>query len=358
MWPMFSCPACLLIPLVTVLLCHLFRPYATLCVLAWCQRIWHQYMMSLAWQQAVKIQWNVSDGLVTDSVFLMSPLRRDDKNSKVCVQQKGNVWEQGQSIQHHEFWRIHQAWPSQRRSWLETRWALFSGHLIRGVGHSNSSRMPSGWLCPALLSFLSIHNGELPSSNPNLFYPNDSFTSPHNSTCSALLPPIPHLVRQWGRSGEDRNTVCTSKSCLHNKVWSKQGHRMLPTTVWPHNGKQVISSRTEEKLQRWRHFILSISRKSISRLVDSVCRSQATKYWHLYVKLPIMPAGFHHNQTLERARSHRNTRGGGLKWPNVKCSDDNSNKCQHAFWSGQVSKHSSSSMLRYLVGQCSMCKQN
>lgn len=272
-------------------------------------------------------------------------------SSKVSVQQKGNVWEQGQSIQHHEFWRIHQAWPSQRRSWLETRWALFSGHLIRGMGHSNSSRMPSGWLCPALLSFLSIHNGELPSSNPNLFYPNDSFTSPHNSTCSGLLPPIPHLVRQWGRSGEDWNTICTSKSCLHNKVWSIQGHGMLPTTVWPHIGEQVISSWIVEfsmkldieasKVKKF-NIDLSITRNSISTLVDSAwSHSQATKYWPLYVMLPIrgMPAGYHHNQTLER---EEHTRGGGLNW-NMFWWQTIQTNADMFFGEGQVSIHSFSS---------------
>lgn len=44
---------------------------------------------------------------------------------------------------------LHKEGPGQ-----DTRQALFSSHLIRGVGHSNSTLMPSGWLCPALLSFL------------------------------------------------------------------------------------------------------------------------------------------------------------------------------------------------------------
>lgn len=100
---------------------------------------------------------------------------------------------------------------------LDTRWALFSGHLIRGVGHSNSTLMPSGWLCPALLSFLSIHNGEPPSSNPNLLTP--MTPSPHH-TIDPVQPfcPQPHFIMQWGRSEADQNTYCTARSCLHNKV--------------------------------------------------------------------------------------------------------------------------------------------
>lgn len=69
---------------------------------------------------------------------------------------------------------------------LDTRWALFSSHLIRGVGHSNSTPMPSGWLCPALLSFLPIHNGEPPSSNPNLLTP---MTPSPQCTIDTVHPP-------------------------------------------------------------------------------------------------------------------------------------------------------------------------
>lgn len=95
---------------------------------------------------------------------------------------------------------------------------LCSGsHLIRGVGHSNSTLMPSGWLCPALLSFLSIHNGEPPSSNPNLLTP---MTPSPQHTIGPVQPLCPqsHFIMQWGRSGADQNSHHAARSCLHNKV--------------------------------------------------------------------------------------------------------------------------------------------
>lgn len=73
---------------------------------------------------------------------------------------------------------------------LDTWWALFGSHLIRGVGHSNSTLMPSGWLCPALLSFLSTHNGKPPSSNPNLLAP---MTPPPQHTIGPVQPPLPSI---------------------------------------------------------------------------------------------------------------------------------------------------------------------
>lgn len=110
---------------------------------------------------------------------------------------------------------------------LDTRRALFGSHLIRGVGHSNSTLMPSGWLCPALLSFLSIHNGEPPSSNLNLLTP---MTPSPQHTIGPVQPSCPqsHFIMQWGRSGGDQNNNCTSRSCWHNKVLAVIG------TMQPH----------------------------------------------------------------------------------------------------------------------------
>lgn len=113
---------------------------------------------------------------------------------------------------------------------LDTRSALFISHLIRGVGHSNSTLMPSGWLCPALLSFLSIHNGEPPSSNPNLLTP---MTPSPKHTIGPVQPscPLSHFIMQWGKSGADQNTHHAAKSCLHNKalraIDTKQPHPSL-----------------------------------------------------------------------------------------------------------------------------------
>lgn len=150
------------------------------------------------------------------------------RETETEVQQLANVWEQGQSIQHHEFWRIHQPWPSQRRSWLGT-----SSHLIRGAGHFHSTLMPSAWLQPALLAFLSIHNDELPSSNPNLFTP---MTPSPQHTIGPVQPfcPRPHFIMQWGTSGEDRDAYRTSRSRLHDKVQPIQcSHMDGPTSAWP-----------------------------------------------------------------------------------------------------------------------------
>lgn len=139
------------------------------------------------------------------------------------------------SIQRHEFCRIHQAWPSQRRSWLDTRWALFSGHLIRGLDHSISIRVPTGWLCLALLSFLSIHNGELPSSNPNLFYRNDSFTPSHNRTCSALLPSslITQDQGQIGILDALPNPVYTTSHCQDIWWWISEQNSLGTFLTFP-----------------------------------------------------------------------------------------------------------------------------
>lgn len=100
---------------------------------------------------------------------------------------------------------------------LDTRWALFSGHLICGVGHSNSTLRPSGWLCPALLSFLSIHNAEPPSSNPKLLTP---MTPSPRHTKGPVQPSCPqsHFTMHWGRSRADQYTNCAARSWFRSKV--------------------------------------------------------------------------------------------------------------------------------------------
>lgn len=74
---------------------------------------------------------------------------------------------------------------------LDTSWALFCRHPIRGVGCSYSTPVPSVWLCPDLCSFFSIHDVDPPSSNPNL----RALTTPSPRRTKGLvqhhLPSIP-----------------------------------------------------------------------------------------------------------------------------------------------------------------------
>lgn len=85
---------------------------------------------------------------------------------------------------------------------LDTCWALFGSHLIRGVGHSNWTPMPSGWLCPALPSSPSF-----PFTMVNLLPVTQTFLPPKTPsplcTKGPVHPPCPqsHFIMQWGRSG-------------------------------------------------------------------------------------------------------------------------------------------------------------
>ncbi|CAB1442083.1 unnamed protein product [Pleuronectes platessa] len=105
--------------------------------------------------------------------------------------------------------------------------------------------MPSGWLCPALLSFHPIHKVEPASSNPNPSCPNGPFTSAHNGGRSAPPALNSHFIMQWVRSEfqlRNQQPVCGYQTDRGLSVSQLQGQRAAPFMGWTEEPEDLSSN--------------------------------------------------------------------------------------------------------------------